>query len=70
MSILSCRLEDLKDVLVKEGYKAFNASQIIEWIYKKGASSFDEMTNLSFDLRDFLKKNYSLFSLKLKNTEH
>ena len=69
MSILSYRLEDLKEALVKEGYKAFNASQIIEWIYKKGASSFDEMTNLSFDLRDFLKKNYSLFSLKLKNTE-
>ncbi|NGX49769.1 MAG: putative dual-specificity RNA methyltransferase RlmN, partial [Candidatus Anoxychlamydiales bacterium] len=61
MSILSYRLEDLKDVLVKEGYKAFSASQILDWIYKKGASSFDEMTNLSIDLRDFLKKNYSLF---------
>ena len=69
MSILSYRLEDLKDVLVKEGYKAFSASQILDWIYKKGASSFDEMTNLSIDLRDFLKKNYSLFSLKLEKTE-
>ncbi|NGX49711.1 MAG: hypothetical protein K940chlam5_01315, partial [Candidatus Anoxychlamydiales bacterium] len=48
---------------------AFSASQILDWIYKKGASSFDEMTNLSIDLRDFLKKNYSLFSLKLEKTE-
>jgi len=68
MSILSYQETDLKKILIKEGYKAFNASQIFERIYNKRAFSFDEMTNLSIDLRDFLKKNYSIFSLKLKKT--
>ena len=69
MSILSYKLDDLKDALSKEGYKAFSTSQIFEWIYKKRVFTFDEMTNISKDLRNFLNKNYSLSSLKLKKIE-
>ncbi|NGX33723.1 MAG: putative dual-specificity RNA methyltransferase RlmN [Candidatus Anoxychlamydiales bacterium] len=69
MSILSYNETDLKETFKNKGYKAFSLNQIFEWIFKKGVKSFDEMTNLSKDLRNFLKKNYSLFSLKLKKTE-
>ncbi len=33
------------------GLPKFRANQIFQWLYQKGASSFDEMTNLSKDLR-------------------
>ena len=47
-------IEELKDFLVELGEKPFRAKQIFSWIYK-GAESFDEMTNLSKDLREKLK---------------
>lgn len=36
----------------------FRAKQIIEWIYKKNASSWDDMTNLSKDLRQKCASNW------------
>ena len=42
---------------VKElGLPAFRAKQIHTWIYVKYAGSFDEMTDLSVDLREKLKE--------------
>ena len=34
----------------------YRADQVYQWLYQKGASSFDEMTNLSKDLRAKLKE--------------
>ena len=45
----------------------FRAQQIFHWI-ASGVNSFDEMTNLSFDMRSKLKKDFSLFSTKIKET--
>ncbi len=36
------------------GIEKFRAKQLFQWLYQKGASSFDEMTNLSKELRDRL----------------
>jgi len=38
------------------GLPRFRADQIFQWLYQKGVSSFDEMTNLSKDLREKLKQ--------------
>lgn len=38
------------------GLPRFRADQIFQWLYQKGVSSFDEMTNLSKDLREKLKE--------------
>ena len=43
----------------------FRAQQIFHWI-ASGVNSFDEMTNLSFDMRSKLKNDFSLFSTKIK----
>ncbi len=40
------------------GEKAFRAKQVHEWIWKKGARSFDDMTNLSKHIRKKLKSNF------------
>lgn len=44
-------LDELKDFVRSIGEPSFRADQIHSWIYSKWAQSFDEMTNLSADLR-------------------
>ena len=36
----------------------FRIKQIYEWIYKKNAQNFDEMSNLPKDLRENLSQNF------------
>ncbi len=64
--------KDLKDLTIKEleryleelGEKKFRAKQIFSWLYK-GAESFEDMTNLSKDLRDKLSEETELGKLKI-----
>ena len=47
-------LAELEDFVVSLGHKKFHAKQIYQWIWKRGVAGFDEMTNLSRELRDAL----------------
>lgn len=60
----SLNLEQLTEELLSIGEKKFRAKQIYSWIHEKLVDSFDEMTNLSKDLREKLKANYTLNSLE------
>jgi 23S rRNA (adenine2503-C2)-methyltransferase len=42
----------------ENGEKAFRAKQVAEWLWVKGAQSFDDMTNLSKPTRDWLDRNF------------
>lgn len=53
-------LAELKTKLTDLGEKAFRAAQIYEWLWKKGAHDFEEMTNLSKDLRETLKQHFEI----------
>lgn len=44
-------LEELVSLFKEWKEPAYRAKQVFEWLYKKNANSFDEMTNLSGDLR-------------------
>ena len=61
--IKSLNLEQLTEELLSIGEKKFRAKQIYSWIHEKLVDSFDEMTNLSKDLREKLKANYNLNSM-------
>ena len=61
--IKSLNLEQLTGELLNIGEKKFRAKQIYSWIHEKLVDSFDEMTNLSKDLREKLKENYTLNSM-------
>ncbi len=61
-------LSKLPDTIKAFGLKPFTTSQLIQWLYKKGATSFDEMTNLSMDARRVLSENFHTGRLRLKNT--
>ncbi|MDH4459795.1 MAG: 23S rRNA (adenine(2503)-C(2))-methyltransferase RlmN [Spirosomataceae bacterium] len=53
-------LAQLKDVLVEQGEQGFRAKQIYEWLWKKSAQSFDEMTNLSKKTREVLNETFEI----------
>lgn len=50
----------LLELLKELGQPAFRAKQIEEWIWEKGATSFDDMTNLPKTLRAQLSEQFSL----------
>ena len=51
---------DLKEEFQKIGEKPFRAGQVFEWLYQLKATTFEEMTNLSIELREKLKKIFSI----------
>ena len=53
-------LDQLISQISELGEKPFRAKQVYEWLWKKSATNFDEMTNLSLSLRELLKNNYSI----------
>ena len=55
---------DLIDFFKSQGESKFRAQQVWEWLWKKGAHSFDAMTNLSKDLRLKLEANFELRPIK------
>ncbi len=59
----SLNLEQLTQELLSIGEKKFRAKQVYSWIHEKLSDSFDEMTNLSKDLREKLKADYTLNSM-------
>lgn len=58
--IASLNWEELQKELLEAGEKKFRASQIYEWIHKKGAEDFSEMTNLSKVLREKLEQSFRI----------
>ncbi|MGD6816217.1 23S rRNA (adenine(2503)-C(2))-methyltransferase RlmN [Metabacillus sp. 84] len=63
-SIYSLELQDIKDWVEKNGEKAFRAQQIFDWLYIKRAASFEQMSNLSKELREKLENEFTLTTLK------
>ena len=59
-NIKDFNLEELKQEFISIGEKPFRAEQVFKWLYIDNVSSFDEMTNLSLNLREKLKQSYSL----------
>ncbi len=64
IDLKSLKEEEIKDFLIQIGEKAFRGSQIFKWIYK-GAENFEEMSDLSKELRNKLKENASVNNLSI-----
>lgn len=57
-------LSDLKIEFEELGEKPYRAEQVFKWLYVDKVLSFDEMTNLSLELREKLKDKYSICNFK------
>lgn len=63
--MMSCNLQELQEELEKLGEKKFRAKQIYEWLHVKLVDSFDEMSNLSKNLKETLKEHYRLATVTM-----
>lgn len=65
--IKSLTFDELNNEVVKLKLPKFRALQIYKWLHQTGVSSFDEMTNLSKDLREKLKEEYFIPSCTIED---
>lgn len=56
--IRTLSLDQLKDHFVTIGEKPFRAKQVYDWLWSKNLHSFEEMTNLSKNLREQLTQDF------------
>ncbi len=63
--IIGLSKEELISALCEMGEKSFRAKQIWQWLYVQGVKTFDEMTNLSKDLRAKLSERFILSRPKI-----
>jgi 23S rRNA (adenine2503-C2)-methyltransferase len=61
--------ESLSEWLKEQGEPAFRAKQILDWVWKKKVTSFDEMSNLSAALRDKLAASFRITALTHSQTQ-
>ncbi|RQW78264.1 MAG: 23S rRNA (adenine(2503)-C(2))-methyltransferase RlmN [Geobacter sp.] len=62
-------LEELELFIARHGKERYRARQIFKWLYQKGAASFEEMSNLSKDLRQELSASSHISSLVPETVE-
>ncbi len=60
LNLLGMNLDDFIAIFAEMGEAKFRAKQLYSWIYNKGAISFDDMSNMSKDLRAKLGLKYRL----------
>jgi 23S rRNA (adenine2503-C2)-methyltransferase len=58
-------LDSLSASMAERGEKPFRAPQVLDWVYKKRARSWDEMTNQPKDLRAWLEAEFTLMPASL-----
>ena len=64
-NIKQYNLDELKNEMISIGEKPFRAEQIFSWLYREKVKEFDEMTNLSLELREKLKAEYDICNFKI-----
>ena len=67
--IRNTSVEDLQKFCADHKLPKFRAKQIQEWLWKKKAVSFDEMTSLSKPMRDFFAIHFSINAVKIHKGE-
>jgi len=68
-SIYGKTIEQLNDEFLQINQKKFRATQVFEWLYQKKATSFDQMSNLSKELREKLASLYYFENITIKEKQ-
>src|SRR6202012_5364737 len=69
IDIRSLSIEALYEHFTKMDEKSYRAKQAYEWLWKKPCSSFDEMSNISNELRIKLAENFIINHVKIHNSQ-
>jgi 23S rRNA (adenine2503-C2)-methyltransferase len=60
---------EIETLVSDMGEKPYRAKQIHEWLWQKGVTSIDDMSNLSKAFKEKLKLDYDLFKLNIDHTQ-
>ncbi len=69
IDIRSLSLEGLQKHFSEMNEKSFRAKQVYEWLWKKSCFSFDEMSNISKELRTKLQDKFVINNVKINNSQ-
>ena len=67
-NLLGLTEAEIRSLLNKINLPNFRANQIWNWIYRSGTVNFNEMTNISKELRYLLSKNFNIWRPKISST--
>src|SRR5690606_23199958 len=68
--IRSLTKEQIREFFVMQGDKAFRGNQVYEWLWSKGAHSFDDMTNISKETRILLEQHFVINHIQVDTMQH
>ena len=63
--IRSLSYDELSNEIINLGFPKFRINQIFSWVHEKCVSSFDEMTNISKDMRQKLSEVFYFNNLSI-----
>ncbi len=63
--IRSLSKDQIRDFFVSNNDKPFRGNQVYEWLWSKGAHSFEDMTNISKATRNILEENFVINHIKV-----
>ena len=61
--------DELVAFFTGKGDKAYRARQVYDWLWNKSARTFDEMSNLSLELREFLKEHFTINAIRIDTSQ-
>ncbi|MBQ8193116.1 MAG: 23S rRNA (adenine(2503)-C(2))-methyltransferase RlmN [Bacilli bacterium] len=64
-NIYDLTIKELDEYFISIGEKPFRSTQVYEGLYKKRLNNFEDMTNISKELRTKLKNTFSFHKIKL-----
>ena len=70
INLLDFTLEELRNYIITIGEKPFRAKQIFKWVHQKGVTDFNEMADLSKDLRGALESRCIIKAPEVIFEEH
>jgi 23S rRNA (adenine2503-C2)-methyltransferase len=65
LHLLDLDREALLAAFAEKGAPSFRAQQILQWVYERGVTSFEQMTNLSKLLREQLASEFDLYQSEI-----
>jgi len=67
--IRKLKQDEIQKFFLQIGEKPFRARQVYEWLWKKSATSFEDMTNLSLSTRNRLEEEFDIRTIKLHSEQ-
>ena len=67
--IRALTVEQLTQLFKEINEPAFRAKQVYDWLWAKSAISFDQMSNLSKNLRDYLNTNFAINAVQISELQ-